>query len=100
MDIVFMRVTLNNVMLERFDNYFTHYGYTSGRCGIPRVCAFVSGSSNNDDIPHWLTVNGKPCTYIKTADCRVTHSMLPVENQIKAMFDSGVRMINGDPSTP
>ena len=100
MDIIFMRVTLNNVMLERFDNYFTHYGYTSGRCGIPRVCAFVAGSSNNDDIPHWLTVDGKPCTYIKTVDCRVTHSMLPVEAQIKAMFDSGVRMINGDPSTP
>lgn len=99
-DIVFMRVTLNNVMLERFDNYFTHYGYTSGRCGIPRVCAFVNGSSDNDALPHWLPVNGKPSTYIKTADCRVTHSMLPVENQIKAMFDSGVRMINGDPSTP
>lgn len=100
MDIIFMRVTLNNVMLERFDNYFTHYGYTSGRCGIPRVCAFVNGSTDNDEIPHWLPVDGKPCTYIKTSDCRVTHSMLPVEAQIKAMFDSGVRMINGDPSTP
>lgn len=100
MDIIFMRVTLNNVMLERFDNYFTHYGYTSGRCGIPRVCAFVSGSSDNNALPHWLPVNGKPSTYIKTVDCKVTHSMLPVEAQIKAMFDSGVRMINGDPSTP
>lgn len=99
-DVIFMRVSLNPTVLSKYDNYFTHYGYTSGRCGIPRVCAFVAGSSNNDAIPHWLTVDGKPCTYIKTTDCRVTHSMLPVENQIKAMFDGGVRMINGDPSTP
>lgn len=95
-DILFMRVSLHPTILAQYDNYFTHYGYTSGRCGIPRVINYSRGSSTPADIPHWLTVNNKPTTYIKTRDCKVIHSMLPVAQFIKAMFDGGVRMIKGD----
>jgi len=95
-DILFMRVALHPTILAQYDNYFTHYGYTSGRCGIPRVVNYSRGVSTNTQVPHWLTVNNKLTTYIKTRDCKVVHSMLPVAQFIKAMFDGGVRMIKGD----
>jgi hypothetical protein len=97
-DILFMRVSLHPTIMAQYDNYFTHYGYTSGRCGIPRVVNFTKGITTNTEVPHWLTVNNKLTTFIKTRDCKVIHSMLPVAMYIKAMFDGGVRMIKGDPS--
>lgn len=95
-DILFLRVSLNSDIISKYDTYFSHYGYTSGRCGIPRVIRFTQGSNTDSEIPHWITVDGRPTTYIKTADCKVTNAMLPVASAIKSMFDSGVRMIKGD----
>lgn len=96
LDVVFHRVSLNDVMKERMDKYFTAYGYASGRIGIPRVCNYVAGGSA--DVPHWLTLNNKLVTYIKTRDCKLTHSMQIVAENIRAMFNNGVRMIKGDAS--
>ena len=95
-DILFMRVALHPTILAQYDNYFSHFGYNSSRCGIPRVVNYVHGSTTTTDVPHWTTINNKLTTYIKTRDCKVIHSMLPVASFIKAMFDSGVRMIKGD----
>jgi len=95
-DILFMRVSLHPQILAQYDQYFSNYGYSSGRCGIPRVINYVHGSNTATDVPHWQTLNGKQTTYIKTMDCKVIHSMLPVAQFIKAMFDKGVRMIQGD----
>lgn len=92
-DIIFMRVSLNSVVMERFDKFFTMFGYKSGRCGIPRVINYIKGSG---DTPHWLTLNGKDTTYVKTMDCKVIHSMIPVSNAIREMFNNGVRFIKGD----
>ena len=99
-DVIFMRVSLNPTIMEKYDNYFSRYGYSSGRCGIPRAIRFMQGSTNNDEIPHWITVDGRPCTYVKTQDCKVTHARLPVALAIKSIFDNGVRLINCDPTTP
>lgn len=96
MDILFLKVSINPTILAQYDNYFSHYGYASGRCGMPRVINFTRGSTTATDIPHWQTLNNKLTTYIKTTDCRVIHSMLPVAQFIKEMFDNGVRMIKGD----
>lgn len=95
-DLIILRVSLNDDILAIYDNYFSHYGYKSGRCGIPRVINYSRGASDNAQLPHWETVNGKTTTYIKTIDCHVIYSMLPVASYIKNMFDSGVRMIKGD----
>lgn len=95
-DILFMRVSLNPLIMAQYDLYFKQFGYNSGRCGIPRVVNYVNGSTTTTDIPHWTTINNKLTTFIKTRDCKVIHSMLPVAGYIKAMFDSGVRMIKGD----
>ena len=96
MDVLFVKVSLHPQILANYDKYFTNYGYASGRCGIPRVIEYVHGETDTDKVPHWMLVNNKPATYIKTIDCKVTHSMLPVATFIKTMFDSGVRMIQGD----
>lgn len=95
-DIAVLRVQLNSDILALYDNWFSMYGYTSGRCGIPRVINFMHGDTAQADIPAWATVNNKPTTYIKTMDCKVIHSMIPVASFIKNMFDSGVRLIKGD----
>ena len=97
-DILFMRVSLNPTILAQYDRYFSNYGYASGRCGIPRVINYSRGESSDALVPHWQTLNGKLTTYIKTTNCRVIHSMLPVAQFIKVMFDGGVRMIKGDPT--
>ena len=97
-DILFMRVSINPTILEQYDRYFTNYGYASGRCGIPRVINYTRGITADTSVPHWQTLNGKPTTFIKTRDCKVIHSMLPVASFIKQMFDNGVRMIQGDPN--
>ena len=95
-DITILRVQLNSDILAVYDNWFNHFGYSSGRCGIPRVINYMHGDTAQADIPAWATVNNKPTTYIKTMDCKVIHSMIPVASFIKNMFDSGVRMIQGD----
>lgn len=95
-NVLYQRVTLNPTVLGRYDAYFTHYGYASGRCGIPRVINYMHGMSQ--DTPHWLTVNGRDTTYVKTVDCKVTHSMVAVAEIISEMFNGGVRMIKGDAS--
>lgn len=95
-DIIFMRVSINPTILEQYDNYFSNYGYSSGRCGIPRCIRYTQNSNDPDEVPHWIELNGKNTTYVKTVDCKVTHSMLPVAQFIKAMFDGGIRMIKGD----
>ena len=96
MDIIILRVTLDPQIRILYDNWFSHYGYTSGRCGIPRAIQFARGASQDANLPHWVTLNGKETTYVKTMDCKVIHSMLPVASYIKAMLDGGVRFIKGD----
>lgn len=100
MDLIVLRVTLDPTIRVMYDNWFSHYGYTSGRCGIPRAILFARGASQDTDLPHWTPLNGKETTYVKTMDCKVIHSMLPVASYIKNMFDSGVRFIKGDIAQP
>lgn len=95
-DIILLHVCLNDEVLNAYDKYFTNYGYSSGRCGIPRVINFIKGISGDTNLPHWATLNNRPTTYIKTADCKVTYSMAPVAQAIKALFDNGCRFIKGD----
>ena len=97
-DFIYMRTGLNPDILDRYDKYFDMYGYNSGRCGIPHVISYVQGSSDPDELPDWHTISAtmEDTTYIKTMDCKIKYSMIPVANFIKSMFDNGVRMIKGD----
>ena len=94
-DIISLCVNLQPEVLEVYDKYFTLYGYNSGRCGLPRVLDFVSNGNTN--ALHWMTLsNGLEITYVKTMDLHVTHSMQPVADAIRSMFNNGVRFIKGD----
>lgn len=95
-DLVAINVQLRDDILDYYDKWFDMYGYTSGRCGMPHVIDFVRGETANTKVPHWVTLNGHPTTYIKTSDAKVEHAMLPVAQNIAAMFNAGVRMMKGD----
>lgn len=95
LDFVGIHVQLREDVLEYYDAWFDLYGYASGRCGIPYVIQFCRGGS---DLPHWVESGGtmEGTTYVKTLDCKVEHAMMPVAQNIKQMFDRGVRMKKGD----
>lgn len=95
-DVIFMKVSLNPAVLAEYDKYFDNFGYSSGRCGIPRVINYMNGSSTDTELPHWHTINGKDMTYVKTKNCKVEYAMEPVSQGIKTIFDNGVRLIKGD----
>ena len=96
-DFKITQVTLRDAILEKYDKYFKTYGYNFGATvGIPYVVKYTQGANSNDDIPHWEQVNGKDSTYVKTHDCHITHSMLPVAVAIEGMFNCGVRMLKGE----
>lgn len=85
--------TLTPAWTEIVDNYFNAFGYNSGRIGIPRVVNFINGSG---DQPHFVTYDGAPTTYVKTTDCHVISTMMPVSQDIEALFNAGCRFIKGD----
>lgn len=98
LDIIVLRVSLNSVIAQEYDKWFTAYGYNnSGRVGIPYVLNFINERQATwDDTVHWETLNGRECTYVKTADAKVLHSMLPVQQYIAGMLNSGIRLYKGD----
>ena len=98
LDIILLGVRLNEAVLEQYDKWFAQYGYTSGRCGIPHVLNYINGTSYGDStkVVHWESDGNKNFTYVKTHDCKVLYSMLPVSQYIKQMFDGGIKLVSGD----
>lgn len=95
-DIIFMRVSLNPKILSEFDKWFTLYGYQSSRTKLPYIYNFFKGSSNNDELPHWNTLNGRQVTYVKTNDAKFIGMNMVAAAYIRQVFNNGVRFINGD----
>lgn len=95
------RVQLRQVFIEKYDAYFTHYGYSSSRIGVPRICNFMQNSSDNTKLPKFLTqTNGYSMTYVKTQSMNVESTMKPVADFIEAMFNNGMRFIDGTTLLP
>ena len=101
-DFIGLHVQLREEILDYYDAWFDLYGYTSARCGIPYVIQWCRSSTgdtyaNNHVDPHWVSGGSMDkTTYVKTKDCKVEHSMMPVANAIKQMFDKGIRFKKGD----
>ena len=90
------RVQLRDVFVQKYDAYFTHYGYSSSRIGVPRICNFMANSSNNAELPKFLKqTNGYSMTYVKTQSMNVNATMKPVSDFIEQMFNNGMRFIDG-----
>lgn len=88
------RVKLRDDVLQVFDDYFSGYGYTSGRVGKPYACAYIEGDTEN--APHFAPYFGKSVTYVKTSNMHVTHTLRVVSQAIEQMFDSGVQFLKGE----
>lgn len=95
-DIIYMRVSLNEAILEQYDRWFSNFGYQSGRCGVPYVMNYARNSSTPANLPSWNTIEGKECTFVKTNNANIDDVTAPSGNYIKAIFDRGVRLIKGD----
>lgn len=92
LDVLFLHVTPEPIYLERFTEYFDHYGYKSIRCGIPHVLGYTKGN----DEPAWKELDGQKATYVKTVDAKVIASDVTIASNIKTMLDSGIRMLKGE----
>lgn len=82
---------------DKYDMYFSMYGYTYNAPGVPRVCNYIQGSNNDADLPHWDTqYMSVPSTYVKTHTMIVDgNTMGAVEYYISQMFNAGVRFLKG-----
>lgn len=78
--------------ISLFEAYFAAYGYKTGRIGIPRVCNYINGSGS---MPHWASIDGKSCTYVKTTGMKVIAPLKPAADYIRAVFDQGCRFVKG-----
>lgn len=95
-DFRFSHVHLRSDILQKYDAYFSAFGYTSDRFGVPRIGNFIAGSNDTTALPQFMTVGNFQVTYVKTSGLNIECPMKPVEDYFIAMFDSGVQLINGD----
>lgn len=87
-DVLFMRVKMQDEILEKYDEYFDRYGYASGAIGIPYVIRYMCGQTGPENSPVWAPDN---TTYVKTVNCIVKNVPLPAAEAIAQMFNSGIR---------
>ena len=88
-------VTLNDDVLDKYNDYLNVYGYKSLRTGIPHVCDFVKNGKN---APHFSTFDGDKITYVQTENMHVEGLQNEDTIFIENMFNSGVRFLKGDMS--
>lgn len=90
---IITRVQLRPEILEQYDKYFSFYGYTSNRYGVPRVCNYIKGSG---DQPHFDETTSKHFTYLKCGSMHVISPMQVVSDYIESLFSNGCRFLKGE----
>lgn len=93
---VFDVKVLKSVYLKKLDEFFTNYGYTSTRFGIPHIANFLKGITDGDSCKFLENGEGYEITYIKTVDCKVTANNKVTQTFFETLFNTGVQIINGD----
>ena len=91
-NIAFVKTRLREEILDRYDDYFSLYGYTSGRIGRAYVMYFINGNVSSNSLPDWI--NGE--TYVKTYDCRIEAPFQYVSQFWENAFNAGIHWLNGD----
>lgn len=76
-------------ILAEYDKFFSNYGYTSNRVGVPRVCHYIKST---DTQPHFQD----GLTYVKTSGMQVISNLKPACEYIESMFDRGCKFKKGD----
>ena len=87
------KVQLRPEILQLYDKYFSFYGYSSNRFGVPRVCNYIKGSGEQ---PHFDESTGKHFTYLKCGTMHVVSPMMVVSEYIEALFKGGCRFFKGE----
>lgn len=85
----FLRRSIKPAIGAVYDYYFSEYGYTSNRVGVPRVCNYIKQSG---DQPHFQG----PATYCKTTGMKVISPMKTVSDYIEGVFNGGCKFLKGD----
>ena len=93
---VFDVKVLKSVYLKKLDEFFTNYGYTSTRFGVPHIANFLKGITDGDSCKFLENGEGYEVTYIKTVDCKVTANNKVTQAFFETLFNTGVQIINGD----
>lgn len=93
---VFDVKVLKSVYLKKLDEFFTNYGYTSTRFGVPHIANFLKGITDGDSCKFLENGDGYEITYIKTVDCKVTANNKVTQTFFETLFNTGVQIINGD----
>lgn len=89
------RVRLLDTVLEKYDKYFSLYGYKSGRIGIPRICNYTLGVAGDSINPHFDMSLKYPATYVQTMNLHCIFSMTDVCSYIENLFNGGCRFLKG-----
>lgn len=76
-------------ILAEYDKFFSNYGYTSNRVGVPRVCHYIKAT---DKQPHFQD----GLTYVKTSGMQVISNLKPASDYIEGIFDRGCKFKKGD----
>lgn len=76
-------------ILEQYDKFFSNYGYTSNRVGVPRVCHYIKSV---DTQPHFQD----GLTYVKTTGMQVISNLKPASDYIENIFNLGCKFKKGD----
>lgn len=93
---VFDVKVLKSVYLKKLDEFFTNYGYTSTRFGVPHIANFLKGITDGDSCKFLENGEGYEITYIKTVDCKITANNKVTQTFFETLFNTGVQIINGD----
>lgn len=93
---VFDVKVLKSVYMKKLDEFFTNYGYTSTRFGVPHIANFLKGITDGDSCKFLENGEGYEVTYIKTVDCKVTANNKVTQAFFETLFNTGVQIINGD----
>lgn len=97
MDFIILVVKLRLVVKQKYDQWFSNYGFSSGRFGIPRVMKYISNAETGK--PHFAPSGGMNVTYIKTNGAAVKAPSKTSETFWESMLDGGVQFIKGEELT-
>ena len=86
---VYCKRQIKPAILKEYDKFFSNYGYTSNRVGVPRVCHYIKAT---DTQPHFQD----GYTYVKTSGMQVISNVKPASDYIESMFDRGCKFKKGD----
>lgn len=97
-DFILEHVQLRDAVLDKYDRYFTYYGYNeAGRADVPYIYNFMRASNDTSKLPTWnVDDENDQITYVQTVDAHVSGIPLPYAQYIESLFNSGYRFINGD----